>query len=147
MAQTSLAHWTDTRGEAPPPAQETDLISWALAAMEENRPSTQLESLEAFTRFADEAEAFVREVGIATLPPDRTLEIVLTPASAGPAQRIGFVDAAPPFDSTAFTVLSLPTIEDTFPPQEKEDFYRSFNNHFNKAIIIHELFPGHYMQQ
>jgi uncharacterized protein (DUF885 family) len=44
------------------------------------------------------------------------------------------------------TVLSIPTIEDTFPAREKEDFYRSFNNHFNKAIIVHELFPGHYMQ-
>jgi len=114
--------------------------------MEENRPATQQESLELFTRFADEAEAFVREAGIATLPPERTLEIVLTPPSAGPAQRIGFVDAAPPFDSAAVTVLSLPTIEDTFPETEKEDFYRSFNNHFNKAIIVHELFPGHYMQ-
>jgi uncharacterized protein (DUF885 family) len=114
--------------------------------MEEDRASTQQESLELFTRFADEAEAFVRDAGIATLPPERTLEIVLTPASAGPAQRIGFVDPAPPFDSTAVTVLSIPTIEDTFPAAEKEDFYRSFNNHFNKAIIVHELFPGHYMQ-
>ena len=146
MAETAAAHWRETRGEEPAPAGETELIGWALAAMEENRPSSQQESLEVFTRFAHEAEAFVRDAGIATLPPDRTLEIVLTPPSAGPAQRIGFVDAAPPFDSAAFTVLSLPTIEDTFPAQEKEDFYRSFNNHFNKAIIVHELFPGHYMQ-
>ena len=43
-------------------------------------------------------------------------------------------------------MLSIPTIEDTLPEAEKEDFYRSFNNHFNKAIIVHELFPGHYMQ-
>jgi uncharacterized protein (DUF885 family) len=43
-------------------------------------------------------------------------------------------------------VLSLPSIPDSFPEDEKEDFYRSFNNHFNKFIIIHELFPGHYMQ-
>ena len=146
MAETSAAHWLETRGEEPAPTDETALIGWALAAMEENRPSTQQESLEVFTRFAREAEAFVRDAEIATLPRDRTLEIVLTPPSAGPAQRIGFVNAAPPFDSAAFTVLSLPTIEDTFPAPEKEDFYRSFNNHFNKAIIIHELFPGHYMQ-
>jgi uncharacterized protein (DUF885 family) len=146
MAETSAAHWRDTRGEEPMPAEETALVAWALAAMEENRPGSQQESLEVFTRFAHDAEAFVREAGIATLPQDRALEIVLTPPSAGPAQRIGFVEAAPPFDSTAITVLSLPTIEDTFPAQEKEDFYRSFNNHFNKAIIIHELFPGHYMQ-
>jgi uncharacterized protein (DUF885 family) len=146
MTETAAAHWRETHGPEPIPGDGRDLILWALAAMEENRPSTQQESLELFSRFADEAEAFVRARGIATLPADRTLEIVLTPASAGPAQRIGFVDAAPPFDPAPMTVLSLPTIEDTFPEQEKEDFYRSFNNHFNKAIIIHELFPGHYMQ-
>jgi len=147
MAETGAGYWEETRGQEPAPENERDLVLWALAQMEENRPSTQMESLELFTRYADEAEAFVREKQLATLPPNRTLEIVLTPASAGPAQRIGFVDSAPPFDSTGVTVLSLPTIEDSLPEAEKEDFYRSFNNHFNKAIIIHELFPGHYMQQ
>jgi len=123
-----------------------ELVARVSADMEENRPSTQQESLERFSQFAEEAELFVRERGIATLPPDRTLEIVLTPESAGPAQRIGFVDSAPPFDPDPMTVLSLPTIPDSFPEREKEDFYRSFNNHFNKFIIIHELFPGHYLQ-
>ncbi len=151
MAETAAAYWAEVHartpaGPTPPPGDEGALVAWALAEMEKDRASSQQESLELFTRFADEAEAFVRDAGIATLPPKRTLDIVLTPASAGPAQRIGFVDPAPPFDSTAVTVLSIPTIEDTFPAAEKEDFYRSFNNHFNKAIIVHELFPGHYMQ-
>ncbi len=146
MAETSAGYWAEVRGSEARPDDDEALIRWALGEMEEDRASTQQESLELFTRFADEAEAFVRDAGIATLPPERTLEIVLTPASAGPAQRIGFVDPAPPFDDTAYTVLSIPTIEDTFPAREKEDFYRSFNNHFNKAIIVHELFPGHYMQ-
>ncbi len=146
MAETALAHWRDTHGSEAVPEDARELLDRVLAEMEEDRPSSQQESLELFTRFANEAEAFVRDKAIATLPPDRTLEIVLTPASAGPAQRIGFVDAAPPFDPNPVTVLSLPTIEDTFPAKEKEDFYRSFNNHFNKAIIVHELFPGHYMQ-
>ena len=146
MGQTAAAHWRESRPGESVPGDENELLTWALARMEENRASNQLEFLELFTRFAREAEAFVREREIATLPAERTLEIVLTPASAGPAQRIGFVDPAPPFDPTAVTVLSLPTIEDSLPEGEKEDFYRSFNNHFNKAIIIHELFPGHYMQ-
>lgn len=151
MAETAAAHWAEVHGQmsggpTQAPGGEGALVAWALAEMEEDRASTQQESLELFTRFADEAEAFVRDAGIATLPNERTLDIVLTPASAGPAQRIGFVDPAPPFDATGRTVLSIPTIEDTFSAAEKEDFYRSFNNHFNKAIIVHELFPGHYMQ-
>jgi len=146
IAETSSEYWRRAHADEPMPTDVPAVVALAFADMEENRPSTEQEALEAFTRFAWEAEAFVREKGIATLPPDRTLEIVLTPESAGPAQRIGFVESAPPFDPDPMTILSLPTIPDSFPAKEKEDFYRSFNNHFNKFIIIHELFPGHYMQ-
>ena len=146
ISETSTAYWREAHADEPIPTDVAELVARVSADMEENRPSTQQESLERFSQFAEEAELFVRERGIATLPPDRTLEIVLTPESAGPAQRIGFVDSAPPFDPDPMTVLSLPTIPDSFPEREKEDFYRSFNNHFNKFIIIHELFPGHYLQ-
>jgi hypothetical protein len=146
IAEVSGAYWDEAHPGEAAPQDVTELVRRVSADMEENRPSSEAEALEAFTRFAEEAEVFVRDAGIATLPSTRTLEIVLTPESAGPSQRIGFVASAPPFDPTPMTTLSLPTIPDTFPEQEKEDFYRSFNNHFNKAIIIHELFPGHYMQ-
>ncbi len=146
MMDVAEEHWRETYPERETPGDRSEVLARALADMEENRASGQEEFLEVYTRFAREAEAFVEEAGIATLPPTRTLEIVLTPASAGPAQRIGFVDPAPPFDPDSTTLLSLPTIPSSFPPREKEDFYRSFNNHFNKAIIVHELFPGHYMQ-
>jgi hypothetical protein len=146
IAEVSSAYWEEAHPEEAIPEDANEMVRRVSADMEENRPSSEAEALEAFTRFAEEAEAFVQETGIATLPSTRTLEIVLTPESAGPSQRIGFVASAPPFDPTPMTTLSLPTIPDTHPEQEKEDFYRSFNNHFNKAIIIHELFPGHYMQ-
>ncbi|MFC1575941.1 DUF885 family protein, partial [Gemmatimonadota bacterium] len=146
IAEVSAEYWEEAHPQDAMPEDVGELVARVSADMEENRPSTQQESLELFTRFAEESEAFVRDHGIATLPSERTLEIVLTPSSAGPSQRIGFVASAPPFDPSPMTVLSLPTIPDSFPEDEKEDFYRSFNNHFNKAIIIHELFPGHYMQ-
>lgn len=146
IAEISAEYWGEAHPRDPMPGDVGELVARVSADMEENRPSTQQESLELFTRFADESEAFVREREIATLPSERTLEILLTPASAGPSQRIGFVASAPPFDPSPMTVLSLPTIPDSFPEDEKEDFYRSFNSHFNKLIIIHELFPGHYMQ-
>ena len=146
IAQTSEEYWREAYPAEASPADVGDLVALVSADMEGNRPSTQQESLELFTRFAEEAEAFVREKSIATLPSDRTLTIVLTPESAGPSARIGSVNSPPPFDPEPMTVLSLPTIPDTHPAEEKEDFYRSFNNHFNKFIIIHELFPGHYMQ-
>ena len=51
-----------------------------------------------------------------------------------------------PFDPGAPTLLYLPSIADDAPDAEKEGFYRSFNNHFNRMIIAHEIFPGHAMQ-
>mgnify|MGYP006290848741 FL=1 len=146
IAQVSEAYWEEAYPGKEAPGTVQELVTRVSTDMEENRSSSEAEALETFTRFALEAETFVKEKGIATLPSDRTLEIRLTPESAGPLQRIGFVDSAPPFDPDPMTVLSIPTIPDTFPAQEKENFYRSFNNHFNKFIIIHELFPGHYMQ-
>jgi len=146
IAETSEEYWRENHPEVAVPTDVGGLVDLVSAEMEDNRPSSQQESLELFRRYAAEAEAFVEEKGLATLPADRTLRIVLTPESAGPAQRIGFVNSPPPFDPDPMTTLSLPTIPDSFPEGEKEDFYRSFNNHFNKFIIIHELFPGHYMQ-
>lgn len=146
IGQVSRDYWEETYPQDPMPQEMMELVRRVSADMEDNRSSSEEEALEAFRRFAREAEAFVEEKGIATLPQDRTLEIQLTPESAGPLQRIGFVDSPPPFDPDPMTILSIPTIPDTFPAREKEDFYRSFNNHFNKFIIIHELFPGHYMQ-
>jgi uncharacterized protein (DUF885 family) len=147
IGEVSTEFWKEAYPDEPLPGDIAALVARASADMENNRPSSEQEALARFSQFADEAEVFVREKRIATLPPDRTLEIVLTPESAGPSQRIGFVASPPPFDPEPMTTLSLPTIPDTFPESEKEDFYRSFNNHFNKMIIIHELFPGHYMQQ
>jgi hypothetical protein len=147
IEQISTEYWKEAYPDEPLPSDINALVARASADMENNRPSSEQEALARFSQFADEAEAFVREKGIATLPAERTLKIVLTPESAGPSQRIGFVASPPPFDPDPMTTLSLPTIPDTFPEKEKEDFYRSFNNHFNKMIIIHELFPGHYIQQ
>jgi uncharacterized protein (DUF885 family) len=45
------------------------------------------------------------------------------------------------------TTLYLPSIPDTLPQQEQIDFWASFNKPFNRMIVIHELYPGHYMQQ
>jgi hypothetical protein len=72
MAETAAAYWAEVHAETPAgpserPGDEGALVTGALAEMEKDRASTQLESLELFTRFADEAEAFVREAGIATL--------------------------------------------------------------------------------
>ena len=80
------------------------------------------------------------------MPRHETLRILPAPESAGPAARIGWVDVAPPYAPNPLTTLYLPSIPDTLDQQEQIDFWASFNKPFNRMIVIHELYPGHYMQ-
>jgi len=122
------------------------LVSTALADMEKDAPTSGEEYLEFWKELSASASRFVDEQKIATLPKNETLRILTAPESAGPAARIGWVSSAPPFDPNPITTLYLPSIPDTFSEQEKKDFWSSFNKPFNRIIVIHELFPGHYMQ-
>lgn len=143
--QVAGDYWRETRPEKPIPDDFRELVDPVFADMESNHPATRRQSLETYRAFATEAERFVAQKKIATLPAAR-LSIVLAPPDSGPAQRIGWVDVPPPFDPDPLTTLYLPNIEDDAPTADKDDFYRSFNNHFNKMIIIHELYPGHFIQ-
>lgn len=128
------------------PADEVTLINKALADMEKDAPRNATDYLHFWQELADTAVAFIADKQIATLPEVQTLRIVTAPESAGPAARIGWVDSAPAFAPNPVTTLYLPSIPDTLPAQEQIDFWASFNKPFNRMIVIHELFPGHYMQ-
>ena len=122
------------------------VVGIALADMEKNHPSSQREYLRFWEDLAKRAEDFIRKKKIATLPENQTLSIRLAPESSGPMARIGWVSPAPPFHPNPWTTIYLPNIPDSHPTEERMDFWRSFNNHFTTFIIIHELFPGHYIQ-
>jgi uncharacterized protein (DUF885 family) len=123
-----------------------ELVNKALGDMEKNHPTGQQEYLRFWEKLAKEAEDFIREKKIATLPENQTLSIRLAPESSGPMARIGWVSPAPSFHPNPWTTIYLPNIPDSHPEKERDDFWRSFNNHFTTFIIIHELFPGHYIQ-
>ena len=128
------------------PEDFTVLVNMAMGDMEKNHPSNQQENLQFWKKLAKQAEDFVREKKIATLPDNQSLSIRLAPESAGPMARIGWVSPAPSFHPNPWTTIFLPTIPDSHPEKERKEFWRSFNNHFTTFIIIHELFPGHYLQ-
>jgi hypothetical protein len=121
-------------------------IKTALADMEKDAPLNGTDYLHFWEQLTDSAVNFIRDHDIATLPKTNTLRIQTAPESAGPAARIGWVASAPPFDPNPITVLNLPSIPETLPKQEQIDFWASFNKPFNRMIVIHELYPGHYMQ-
>jgi uncharacterized protein (DUF885 family) len=146
IAQVCEEYVQEAYPEKKIPEDFNELVEIALGDMEKNHPSSQQEYLHLWEGLAKKAENFIREKKIATLPENQTLNIRLAPESAGPMARIGWVSPAPSFHPNPWTTIFLPNIPDSHPQKEREDFWRSFNNHFTTFIVIHELFPGHYIQ-
>lgn len=147
MALASEAYLREAYPNEKIPETYETLVGKALRDMEANHPSGNTEYLRLLRGYAKEAEEFVREKKIATIPEHQTLSIEIAPESSGASARIGFVSPPPAFFPNPWTTWYLATIPDSFPEDEREDFWRSFNNHFKKFIVIHELFPGHYIQR
>jgi uncharacterized protein (DUF885 family) len=146
MVEVSKNYLKVTYPDTPRPAHDLEIIQRALGDMEKDAPLNSFDYLQFWERLTDLAVTFIKENDIATLPRTNTLRIQTAPESAGPAARIGWVASAPPFDPNPMTVLNLPSIPETLPEQEQIDFWASFNKPFNRMIVIHELYPGHYMQ-
>ncbi len=128
------------------PVNDGEIIDLAFADMEKDAPGNGTEYLAFWENLADASLAFLKERDIMTIPEENYLSIRPAPESAGSAARIGWVDVAPPFTPNPWTTLYLPSIPDTLDTQEQIDFWSSFNKPFNRMIVIHELIPGHYMQ-
>jgi len=146
MTDVSRKYLRKTYPDRTVPKSNLSIINLALADMEKDAPLNAADYLQFWQQLADSAIEFIREKDIATLPKNNTLQIQTAPESAGAAARIGWVASAPPFDPNPMTTLNLPSIPETVPKQEQIDFWASFNKPFNRMIVIHELYPGHYMQ-
>lgn len=146
MTDVSRKYLTKTYPDRTLPKSNLSIINLALADMEKDAPINATDYLEFWQQLANSAVEFIQENNIATLPENNTLQIQTAPESAGAAARIGWVASAPPFDPNPRTTLNLPSIPETLPIQEQIDFWASFNKPFNRMIVIHELYPGHYMQ-
>jgi uncharacterized protein (DUF885 family) len=142
----AAAYWQAIDPQSPVPEDFSTLVGRAFADLEANRPTSEQEYLLELRKYGREVEDFVRDNRIATVPDHQTLSIELAPESSGPMARIGYVSSAPPFHPNPWTTWYLATIPDSHPEQERIDFWRSFNYSFKRFIVIHELFPGHYMQ-
>lgn len=146
MADAAANYLHETYPNKSLPGTKNGLISLALEDMEQSHPASEQDYLNMWKELAKKAENFIRTNKIASLSENLSLSITLAPESAGPQARIGWVSSAPPFHPNPWTTIYLPTIPDSFPEKEKKEFWRSFNNYFTRFIVIHELFPGHYIQ-
>ena len=97
------------------------------------------------TDLVDQAESFVKQHDIVTLPEPRTLVSGRSP-SYFVGQSVGGVYPAGPYAPDAPTLYFLPMPPDDATPRQAEAFYRDFNDHFQRMITPHEILPGHYVQ-
>lgn len=146
MDEVASRYLRETYNQASLPESFEERIKKALSDMGKDVPLNGKDYEQFWLELSDKAMAFVAEKGLGTLPDRQTLSIQSAPESAGPAARIGWVGSALPFDPNPWTTLYLPSIPETLPEKEQKDFWSSFNKPFNRIIVIHELFPGHYMQ-
>ena len=145
MVTEAKAWWHEQAAQSAIPADENKLLTAAMAAMEEARSDNRSDFLNFFKDLTEKAETFMVEKDLATVPLPRTMYVGLSPDHFSGA-AVGGVYPTGPFNPGADTLFYLPSIPDDSTLEQKNGFYRSFNNHFNTMIIAHEIYPGHYMQ-
>ena len=145
MAIEAEAWWNEQGSDLPMPADESELLGAVMAEMEQARSDNRSDFLNLFRELTDRAERFLVQNDLATVPLPRTIYVGLSPDHFSGA-AYGGVYSAGPFNPGADTLFYLPSIPDDSTPEQKNGFYRSFNDHFNTMIIAHEIYPGHYLQ-
>jgi uncharacterized protein (DUF885 family) len=145
MAIQAEAWWNEQEASAPMPADEDDLLEAVMTEMERARADNRSDFLKLFRELTDSAERFLVENDLATVPLPRTIYVGLSPDHFSGA-AYGGVYSTGPFNPGADTLFYLPSIPDDSTAEQKNGFYRSFNDHFNTMIIAHEIYPGHYLQ-
>jgi uncharacterized protein (DUF885 family) len=129
----------------PPPAEDTALLRALFDRVAADHAKSNDEWVAYATGLVDQAEAFVKQHDMLTLPEPRTLVSGRSP-SYFVGQSVGGVYPAGPYAPEAPTLYFLPMPADDATQQQAEAFYRDFNDHFQRMITPHEILPGHYVQ-
>ena len=145
MTIEARAWWNEQGSSAPMPVDENELLEAVMTEMEQARADNRSDFLDFFRDLTDRAEKFLVENDLATVPLPRTIYVGLSPDHFSGA-AYGGVYSTGPFNPGADTLFYLPSIPDDSTLEQKNGFYRSFNDHFNTMIIAHEIYPGHYLQ-
>ena len=145
MTIEAEAWWNEQGSGSPMPADENELLEAVMTEMEQARADNRADFLNLFRELTDRAERFLVQNDLATVPLPRTIYVGLSPDHFSGA-AYGGVYSTGPFNPGADTLFYLPSIPDDSTAEQKNGFYRSFNDHFNTMIIAHEIYPGHYLQ-
>ncbi len=116
-----------------------------LAAVAADHPRPE-EVLATARRYVDEAQAFVREKDLATIPEPASCRVEETPAYSR-ATTTASMSPPGPFETAASEGIYFVTLVDpTWSPTQQEEWLRSLNRPMLRNITVHEVYPGHYLQ-
>jgi uncharacterized protein (DUF885 family) len=136
--------WGDYFDERPP-FDDVELLRRMFARVAEDRADRVDSFVEQYRSLIRDSIDFVRRHDVITLPEPLTLFTDRSP-SFFVGQSVGGVYPAGPYAPQGKTLFYLPTPSDTATDEQRDAFFRDFNDHFNVMITPHEIVPGHYLQ-
>lgn len=120
----------------------------AKLAESHSRPDTLFADVK--DRWIPKIKAFIRKSGIIALPPENDNFVVEPTPAFMDGVAVAFFNSAPAFEpdlKKSFWVSSVPKggnpAEDA---KMAESFLREYNDYGLQSLIVHEAFPGHYVQ-
>jgi Bacterial protein of unknown function (DUF885) len=137
--------WSNLVPNESPPNNDVDLLRRLFDRIAADHSASVDETVAQWRSNADALNKLVHEKNIMTLPDPLTLIIDRSP-DFFVGQSVGGVYPPGPYAPDAKTILFLPSPASNATPEQREAFFRDFNDHFNKMIAAHELIPGHYVQ-
>lgn len=137
--------WPELMSKQSPPRDDAKLLRQLFDRVAADHGKTAEDALAQWRGNVTAIDKLVHERKIMTLPDPLTLIVDLSPAFFV-GQSVGGVYPPGPYAPDAKTILFLPTPSRDAKPEQREAFFRDFNEHFNKMIVPHELVPGHYVQ-
>ncbi len=119
------------------------LIRAVLDKLGEQRPG-DTNIVEQARQDLTEATDFVKAKGLVSVPTEPLDIIVMPEFQRGVA--VAYCDSPGPLEKNGKTFFAIAPTPATWTKEKKESFYREYNNHMLKNLVVHEAMPGHFLQ-
>ena len=131
------------RAKRTPQPEKYEVIRSVLERLSDDRPdnATIVEQAREDLRACTE---FVRAHDLVSLPSDPVEVIVMPEFQRGVA--IAYCDAAGPLETGLKTYFAIAPTPADWTAERVDSFFREYNDHMLKNLVVHEAMPGHYLQ-
>ena len=125
------------------------VVRETLAKLAENHSSPDTLFADVREKWIPKIKAFLRKSDIIALPPESDNFVVEPTPAFMDGTAVAFFNSAPAFEpdlKKSFWVSSVPKGGPGEDAKAAESFLREYNDYALQSLIVHEAFPGHYVQ-